>query len=244
MSLSPLIYYTLAAIGGALLAWLLQGQNKARLNHLELESRSDKAALQELLSRFNTFTNDAKNELRKKSEEISKLKKTTALPEIITSAQEKEIKHWKSKATELEASLKEQEAKKPSGTDNNQIKKLEEELDHAILMLQQKDTQIREAQSNRVDDQCEEDLKEAIETITDLKKKRKKCQKKVKKLQAKRSKKEVIEIKESLNLEKLALLLQKGELTTTRKKSSIKKQTAKKTKKAKKPKKDLPPTTN
>ncbi len=240
--MSPLIYYICATIGGALLAWLLQGQNKSRLNQLELESRSDKAALQELLSKFNSFSSDAKNELRKKSEEISKLRRTTALPEIITSAQEKEIKHWKAKADDLEASLKEQQSNKSKGDDNKQVKKLEAELDHAILMLQQKDEQIRVVQSTIDNSQCEADLEEAMLQISTLKKKRKKCRKKVKQLETQSSKKEVIEIKESLNLEKLALLLQQGELTTTKKKSTIKKSA--KSKKAKKAKKSQTKPTN
>ncbi len=237
--MSPLIYYICAAVGGAILSWLLLGNNKSRINQLELESRSDKAAIQELLSKFNVFSTDANNELRKKTDEINKLKRTTALPEIITSAQEKEIKHWKAKASKLEASLKESQASIQStpsdnNSDNKRLKKLEAELDQAILMLQQKETQIREAEANKPDTDCQEDLELAMQQIATLKKQRKKCRAKVKQLKAKKSKKEIIEIRESINLEKLSALIQMGELTTTKKKSITKKQPkAKKKKNAK-----------
>ena len=234
--MTPLIYYICAAVGGAILSWLLLGNNKSRINQLELESRSDKAAIQELLSKFNVFSTDAKNELRKKTDEINKLKRTTALPEIITSAQEKEIKHWKAKANKLEASLKESQVSghsdSSSKSKNKRLKKLEAELDQAILMLQQKDTQIREAEANQSDADCQEDLELAMQQIATFKKQRKKCRAKVKQLKAKKSKKEIIEIRESINLEKLSALIQMGELTTTKKKSITKKQPKAKKKKS------------
>ena len=222
--MSPLIYYILASLGGAVLTWLLIGGNKAKLLRLEQENRREKAALNDMLVQLNKFKNDAKYQIKQKETEISKLKKATALPDIITNAQEKEIKHWKSKAKALEGQLA-ANPKKGSGEDSKKLKSLAEELDNALLLINEKDQELDDLRTAITTVSEQEDIEELlINKISKLKKKVKSYRKKLKKTKALKAKVETIEVRESLNIKKILKLLKTGQLTkTTTKKVSGKK---------------------
>jgi len=222
--LSCMLYYVVSALLGGLLSWLLFGGKSAEISRITNTAIHDKAALQEALAELNTFKNDAKASITAKENEISKLKKSSAFPEIITKAQEKEIKHWKEKANLLEQDLKKAKKATPAITDTKSKEAqvhLEKELKSARKSLTLKNNKIEEltqlAKKNAAAIQQPD-----LETTRELNKLRKKLKKLKKKVKAQKNVTKTIEIKETLDLDKLKTLLASGELTSQSKKVSKK----------------------
>lgn len=237
--MSPLIYYILATLGGATLAWLALSGNKTDKMLLESEARRDKEALKAMIGEFTSFKNSAKNELLKKDSEISKLRKGSSFPDIIAKAQEKEIKHWKVKAQELEEQIKKAPAKAKSN--NPKAKEIDAKLAEAKATIRDKDSEIAELKISLVSFAEQEELEEDfLNRIKKLQKKARSYKKKLKLAQAYKAEKEIIEIRETLNLKKINKLLSKGKLTKTTKKVSTKKSKAKSSAKKDKAKRQKP----
>lgn len=214
-----------------MLSWLALGGNRSRLRQLEADTSRDKMALNDLLVKFNNLKNDAKAQIQSKDNEISKLKKGTALPSIITDAQDKEIKHWKAKAQALEERI---DNSSNTGS-SKKYKKIAEELDIALRKVEQRDQELDDLRTNLLSTDEHLDIEEELlQTIGKLKKRVKKYKKKLKALKALKAQKETIEIRETLDVDKLNRLLKEGKLTKTSKKVSTKKAKGKKQKDKKK----------
>lgn len=223
MALSCILYYVASALLGGLLSWLLFGGKSGDLDNLRALAQRDKAALQSAITELNNFKNQAKAQISSKESEISKLKKSSALPDIITKAQEKEIKHWKQKAGDLEAKLK--QAKKSQNTNpiDPKTELIELELETAYKSLEEKNNKIEELEDKL---QSEPKVSDNFDSAKDLKKLKKKLKNLKKKLKAQKkamSEIQTIEIKETLDIDKLRKLLAQGKLTNKTKKVSKKK---------------------
>lgn len=226
MLLQCILFYILAALGGGLIGWLIFGGKKGQIDQLRLEATRDKNALNDAVNEFSNFKNEAKAQISSRDNKISKLKKTSSLPDIITKAQEKEIKHWKEKATELESKLKSDP--KNNSKPSKQLALLQADLEVASIALKDK--------NNRINNLKEEltKAKQANVTTPEPSDDYKKLQKKLKKLKkrVKSQKKELgaiktVTIKETLDIDKLSKLLAQGKLTSKTKKVSKKKAKAK-----------------
>jgi len=223
MTLPCILYYIASALLGGLLSWLLFGGKSGELNSIKAAAQRDRGELQNAIAELNTFKNKAKAQIATKESEISKLKKTTALPDIITKAQDKEIKHWKQKAKDLESELKQAKKSVSSKADPQDTNLLEKELESAYQSLKEKSTQLKELKQVVKD---KEDSSEEMAPSKDLKKLKKKLKKLKKKLKAQKlamSEIHTIEIRETLDLDKLSKLLSQGKLTSKTKKVSKKK---------------------
>lgn len=213
-----IVLYVISALLGGLLGWLLFGGKSAEITRITDTAKRDRAALQDALGEFNTFKNNAKASITAKDNEISKLKKTSALPDIITKAQEKEIKHWKEKATLLEQDLKQaQNNVAPDKSIKGTLIQLEKELKSARKSLTLKNNKIEEL--NQVVKKSAS-TQPSLETTKELNKLRKKLKKLKKKVKAQKNVTKTIEIRETLDLDKLKTLLASGELTSKSKKVS------------------------
>jgi len=219
--MSPLLYYILSAVCGAILSWVALGGNKAKLNRLEMASRKDQAAIKDILSEFSQFKNEASNQLKSKDAEITKLKSKApkskaSLPDIITKAQEKEIKHWKSRAAELETQLR-NTATKGQANNTKELEALHTEVEILLDKIDQKDKQLKGLSKSLKE---QDDLTELEGTLLKKINKLKKKNKKYKKLLKAESKKttEKIEVTEALDIDKIVKLFNQGKLTTKTKK--------------------------
>jgi len=203
MVLQCILYYVLAALGGGLIGWLIFGGKNAQVDQIRQEAARDKHALNDAVNQFSKFKNEAKAQIVARESEISKLKKSSSLPDIITKAQEKEIKHWKQKAAELETQIKSNPSNnsKPS----KQLARLQADLEVASIAIKDKNSRINK------------------EDYMKLKKKLKNLKKKVKSQKKELGAIKTVTIKETLDIDKLSKLLAQGKLTSKTKKVSKKK---------------------
>lgn len=229
---TTLAFYILAAVLGAILSWLLTGGKKKQLRLLEENARKERSAMNDLLTEFTLFKSDAKSQLQLKDKEIAKQKKSSAFPDIIANAQEKEITHWKNKAKELESRIKKGSSNNGSASSSveKELKRIKQQLTSLEKDLKAKDLIIEELEAS-LDSDSKANIGQdsSKKTIKKLKKKLKACKKKLK---AKPKKEiETVEIKETLNIPKLRKLLKQGKLTKTSKKVLKKKTSRAKSKK-------------
>ncbi len=226
-----ILYYALSAVGGLLLGWLLFGGKRKELDTLRQSVNTNRLALNDALTDLSKFKNKAQTEIASKDAEISKLKKSPGLPDIIAKAQESEIKHWKEKASTLEKQLK--EAPKAGSDTKKQLRHLQTELDVARHALKVKTKKIEEQKLALANPQASSEDVELAEDYKELKKRFKKIKKKLKAQSKKQAEIKTVVIKESLDLDKLEKLLEEGKLTTKTKKVSKKKKKKKQKQKAK-----------
>jgi len=220
MAPSCILYYIISALLGALLSWLLFGGKNADLDHLTASANRDKEALRSAITELNTFKNNAKAQLSSKDTEISKLKKSSALPDIITKAQDKEIKHWKEKAATLEQELEISKSNTGNKSSDKVHKQLTQELTSAKQAITQKNNKIEELRKLSIK---KTDTPTVTSDYKKLKKKLKKLKKKLKAQNQALGQIQTIEIRETIDLDKLSKLLAQGKLTSKTKKVSKKK---------------------
>lgn len=222
MVLQCILYYVLAALGGGLIGWLIFGGKNAQVDQIRQEAARDKHALNDAVNQFSKFKNEAKAQIVARESEISKLKKSSSLPDIITKAQEKEIKHWKQKAAELETQIKSNPSNnsKPS----KQLARLQADLEVASIAIKDKNSRINKLKLELEETQKAGDPKSApSEDYMKLKKKLKNLKKKVKSQKKELGAIKTVTIKETLDIDKLSKLLAQGKLTSKTKKVSKKK---------------------
>jgi len=216
MNLLCLLFYVGSALAGIFLGWSLFGGNKKRTDQLQLQSSQDRMALNEAIQEFNKFKTEAKSQITRRDTEISKLKKSSALPDIITKAQEKEINHWKSKANDLEHKLSTSAPDKAS-------KKLKEELRLSLESLESKNSKITELKSKLETAKNSSEQPDLSEEYAELSHQVNKLKKKIKAQKKELGQIKTVVIKETLDIDKLSKLLSQGKLTTKTKKVSKKK---------------------